>query len=72
MSKSVLVILFLLPWQTRDIFDRILLNGDAWEYGVYSVYAVEVLILALFFRFGRLRIRAEHRGAVRALGVALL
>ena len=46
----LLVILFLLPWQTRWIFSMPLLHGGVWEYGIGSLYAVEVLILiaALF------------------------
>lgn len=48
--------LFLLPWQTRWIFSSLTLNGEAWEYGQLSVYAVEVLVLvAIFFR-GKLQL----------------
>jgi O-antigen ligase len=45
------LILFLLPWQTRYIVAAPTLQGGAWEYGVMSIYVVEVLILlATLFR----------------------
>jgi O-antigen ligase len=37
----------LLPWQTRWIFKEASLNGDVWEYGRFSLYASEILLLAL-------------------------
>jgi hypothetical protein len=39
------LMLFLLPWQTRWIFGQQLIEGQAFEYGVMSVYAVQVLIV---------------------------
>ncbi len=64
--------LFLLPWQTRYIFDRVLINGEPFEYGVLSVYAVELIVLTAFFVGQRLNIRREHALPVRAMGIVLL
>lgn len=40
------IIFFLLPWQTRLIVGQATITGDATPFGVISVYAVEVLVLA--------------------------
>ncbi len=40
--------LFFLPLQTRWIFHSGLLNGGAWEYGNFSLYASDILIIAAF------------------------
>ncbi len=45
------VALFLLPWQMRYIFSSPALAGGPWEYGIGSVYAIEILIvIAAFLR----------------------
>lgn len=49
---SMWLFLFLLPWQTRYIWEYGQLNGGYWEYGTGSIYAVEILlwvVLLLFF-----------------------
>ncbi len=43
--RLLLAVLFLLPWQTRYILAMPTVGGAAWQYGVISVYATEVLIL---------------------------
>jgi len=45
---------FLLPWQTRLIFSKALIEGQNFEFGVMSLYATEVL-LVLIFLFSRRR-----------------
>jgi hypothetical protein len=46
-SRRMLVAaVFLLPWQMRWIFEQLTLNGEAFEYGKLSLYAVQVLIVA--------------------------
>ena len=48
----ILLFLFLLPWQTRYIWQGGMLNEGHWEYGTFSIYATEILlwvILVLFF-----------------------
>lgn len=43
---ATLLAVFLLPWQTRWIFERRTLpSGEGWEYGQLSLYAVEILIM---------------------------
>ncbi|MBU0671112.1 MAG: O-antigen ligase family protein [Patescibacteria group bacterium] len=39
---------FLLPWQTRWIFNDQMLNGAFWEYGSFSLYAFDALLILLF------------------------
>ncbi|MEK7105674.1 MAG: O-antigen ligase family protein [Patescibacteria group bacterium] len=68
----VYVALFLLPWQTRYIFDQKLIGGEPFEYGTLSVYAVELLVLAAFFLGQRLMIRREHQVSVKTIGIVLL
>lgn len=48
----LLAFLFLLPWQTRYIWQYGELNKGFWEYGTFSIYGTEILlwmILILFF-----------------------
>jgi len=58
-------LVFLLPCQTRWIWDEGLLNGQYWEYGTFSLYGVDILllfiaILALFIYRGKvLRLRGH-------------
>lgn len=40
------LLVFLLPWQTRFIFSREI-NGEFWEYGSFSIYGTEILLLFL-------------------------
>ena len=43
---------FLLPWQTRLIWRQGMINGGPWEYGTFSLYATEfLLILVLILGF---------------------
>jgi len=46
--------LFLLPWQTRLIISSGSLNGEYWEYGTISLYAIDILLIVLiaFCLFG--------------------
>ena len=52
-SKMLLpLLLFLLPWQTRWMYDQKFLNGGYWEYGSASWYGTEILlwiVIILFF-----------------------
>jgi O-antigen ligase len=48
---TVLIFLFLLPWQTRYIFGPAFIANEAWEYGTKSLYGTEILawlIIVLF------------------------
>jgi len=38
---------FLLPWQTRWIYQEATVNGGAWEYGRFSLYGTEILLILL-------------------------
>ncbi len=59
------VFLFILPWQTRWIWQPGLLNNGVWEYGTFSLYAWDiVLILLVLLRLAqqqRVGIRMERR-----------
>lgn len=71
-ERWVLICVFLLPWQTRYIFEQKLLNGVVWEYGILSVYAVELLVLFTFFFGQRLRLPQIQNHLVRRLGIVLV
>lgn len=40
----ILILLFLLPWQTRWIYEIATLNGLTWEYGTLGLYGTEILL----------------------------
>ncbi len=65
-------IVFLLPWQTRYIYDQATIGGAPFEYGTMSVYVVELMIALVFFFGQRLQIRREHQTSVKAMGIVLL
>jgi hypothetical protein len=44
---SIGALLFLLPWQTRYIWHYGDLRRGYWEYGSYSIYAVEIILWAV-------------------------
>ncbi len=51
----LLAVLFLLPWQTRFIYEPAFINGAPWEYGTKSVYGIELLLgLLIVCAFGSL------------------
>lgn len=54
---ALLLALALLPWQTRWIAVSGTMDGSPWEYGTVSLYASELLVLAAFALYGRLRLR---------------
>lgn len=56
--KTLLVVLlFLLPWQTRWIYGPVLVNGNFWEYGSSALYGTEILlwIIIIVFLVDRLK-----------------
>ncbi len=57
-------IFFCLPWQTRYIFANFKISGHEFEYGVISLYAVEVLVALAFILYWRLKIRVEYQKIV--------
>lgn len=70
--RLVYAALFLLPWQTRYIFEQKLINGAPFEYGKLSVYAVELLIIVAFFLGQKIQLLKLHRTPTRLIGVVLL
>lgn len=54
---ALLAALALLPWQTRWIAVSGVMDGRPWEYGTVSLYATELLVLAAFALYGRLRLK---------------
>lgn len=43
------MLLFILPWQTRFIYEQAFINGAPWEYGTKSLYGTELLLGLLIF-----------------------
>ncbi|MFH1767464.1 MAG: O-antigen ligase family protein [Patescibacteria group bacterium] len=65
-------IAFLLPWQTRWIFGGAEIVGQPFEFGIYSLYAIELLIFLIFLALGRLQIRQEYRLSLWLAGLVLV
>ena len=59
--------LFLLPWQARWIVRPGELYGTYWEYGTYSIYASEVLLVMILLL---LAVHWQGRGQARELAVS--
>lgn len=72
----VLLILFVLPWQTRWIFRELTIGGDAWEYGRLSLYATEALVICASLLRGVIRFDYAHerfqKPAILFLGALFL
>jgi len=53
----LLVLLFVLPWQTRLIYQTAYLGENFWEFGSLSLYGVEILlgVTVLFFLVDKIR-----------------
>src|SRR3990167_3528965 len=52
--------IFLLPWQTRLIWQDASLNGYVWEYGRFSLYGTELLLWLILFCYGFWLIKTRH------------
>ena len=71
--------LFMLPWQTRLVYQPAFLNGGFWEYGSSSFYITEILLWVIIilsaidlFRNKELRLRIKAgQGSKRNVIVAL-
>lgn len=46
-SFGICLLLFLIPFQTRYFFYTGTINGEFWEYGSYTLYASELLLIVL-------------------------
>ncbi|MEI6511405.1 MAG: O-antigen ligase family protein [Candidatus Uhrbacteria bacterium] len=55
----VLLILLVLPFQTRWIFNDLTIAGQPWEYGRMSLYAVEAMIMAASALRGTIQLDAR-------------
>lgn len=70
------LLVFCLPWQTRVLFGADALGSEAGEYGVWSVYAVELLMLLILVLRGRFQLSREanvlQRPVLLFLGGAFL
>ena len=62
----VLLILFVLPFQTRWIFNDLTIAGQPWEYGRLSLYATEALIVFASLLRGVVRVDARHEPLLKA------
>jgi len=65
-NSLVLLILFVLPFQTRWIFNDLTIVGQPWEYGRLSLYAVEAMIVAASVLRGVIRLDLKHEPLLKA------
>ncbi len=47
----LLIFLFVLPWQTRSIYQTAYIGSDFWEYGSLSLYGTEILLGVIILLF---------------------
>jgi len=50
-NYGILIFVFLLPWQVRWIYQEATLNSEIWEYGRFSLYGTEILLIILLSFF---------------------
>jgi len=50
-ERLLYLFIFLIPLQTRWIWHRGVINGGVWEYGTFSIYATEILLLLIFILY---------------------
>lgn len=60
----LLLVLFLIPWQTRLIYEPAFINGAPWEYGTKSLYGIE-LLLGLLIICGLIPLATQGRAAAK-------
>lgn len=69
------VIFFLLPWQTRYIFTEHTIVGEVFQYGIVSLFAVELLVVLAYLLYGRLQIAKQFQKIVSStfllMGISL-
>ncbi len=70
-NNVLLLVVFLLPWQTRFIFSELTISGAVSEYGILSVYAVECLLLVLMLMRGVPQTSLKTSKAVQAMYLVL-
>ncbi len=63
----LLLVVFLLPFQTQWILSESVINGGVSEYGKLSIYAVEFLIVVVLLLRGRVRLVFGSEKIVRRL-----
>lgn len=69
--RGMQLFFFLLPWQTRWIYDAVMIGGGPSSFGVMSVYATEILFFVLFAYASPLRIAKPLRSlALAAVALA--
>src|SRR3989339_860651 len=52
LNYLILLLIFLLPLQTRYINEYGSLNGGYWEYGTFSLYGTQILLWLIVLIFG--------------------
>ena len=66
LNTGLTLFFFTLPWQTRWIFGHVLIEGQVFEFGKLSLYATQLLVIAIFFVCGNLRIPERYDSVARA------
>ncbi len=56
----LLFFVFLIPWQTRYIYQSGYLNGGAWEYGTFSVFGTQILLWLIIILFSLDKFRKKE------------
>ncbi|PJA45100.1 hypothetical protein CO174_04665 [Candidatus Uhrbacteria bacterium CG_4_9_14_3_um_filter_50_9] len=62
---------FLLPWQTRYIFHTLSAGEGMSEYGVLSIYVVEILVVLAYLLRGRLQLTPGAEKLLKAVMVTM-
>lgn len=71
LSFLAAAVVFFLPWQTRLVLRAGELNGGGWEYGTYSLYAVDFLVI-LFLLVSLTKWREFKWNTVATIGLLFM
>jgi hypothetical protein len=62
---------FLLPWQTRYIFNAVPVQGEAMQFGIMSIHITEIILLGAMLIVGKMKFH-ERTARVRTLTLVLV
>lgn len=61
------IFFFILPWQTRWIIDVVNVSGQPYEFGILSIYVIEIFLLFIVVLMGCINFAKESKLTIRLM-----